>query len=315
VRRRLEASGQAAVEAALGIFLFVTILVFGIHFAEIGHISLKVQEAANAAVYDATSLKMHDVFAHDWTLYLAAPPFAEKEANARYEDFDALSQGRTTISQVFTQTTGMKIDCHAMNAADRITAIRPKRYADVSFPDGQTGVSCSAQADIVAVRLPEHFLDTSLANTRHYEPVSIRACAVGRPASNGQCRGRLALLLDDWGYSGPAEAQECALAWEGGTTCANQGFYDQASQIYLNSGIQFPGSASRLAAVVAGTSPIDEDFFFMSFRGYESTYGPFTETVQSSHGDLLWETTPYQNPYNARYDAPRWTCWLGHECK
>ncbi len=303
--------GQGMVEAALGIFVFVTVLVFGIHFAEVGHLSLKVQEAANAAVWDSTSRKMHDTFAHTWTGYRSAVTFAEFIGNRRYSDFDALAnRSTTTVTQVFTTASNMNVSCQDLNAGHRLQPLAPDPKAAAAYPSGMSGIVCSAQATLAAIRIPRNFADNSLSQFRHWRPVNIQACAVGRPVF-GSCPGKLGMMLDDWGYNGQAEAQECALAWEGGTGCDNQGYYDQVSSVYVK--VPRQGSASKLAAAAAGVSPIDEDFFYMSFRGMESPFGPFKETVQTSHGDLLWETTPYANPRNPA-NNPRTDCWLGKSC-
>jgi hypothetical protein len=313
--RQALARGQAVVEASLGIFVFVTILVFGIHFAEIGHISLKVQEAANAAIWDATSQQMHDVTAHSWNEYTTAVSFAQTQANNRYQDFDALRSGRTTITQVMTQTTNMQINCQPLGNGNPLRPAAPDALAAGAYPGGGSGISCSARAQVSAVNIPRNFLDGNLSEVRHYRPLTIPICAVGRP-NRGNCPGRVMMLLDDWGYSGQQEARECALAWEGGTTCENQGYYDQVKSAYDATPADMMGAASRLASVVAGSSPIDEDFFYMSFRGRESSEGPYTETVRSSHGDLLWETTPFNRPTNSLYDDPsRTNCWLGNPCR
>jgi hypothetical protein len=307
--------GQAVVEAALGIFVFVTLLVFGIHFAEMGQVGLKVAEAANAAMWDSTSQQMHDVTAHTWNQYQTAPAIAAATANARYTDFDALRSSGSTVTQVFTRAEQMKVDCRTLAVADGLNPADPDPLAANAYPTGDRGIVCGAQAVLSGFRIPKNFLDGNLSEVQHYRPLTLPVCAVGRP-SQGACPGKLGMLLDDWGYTGQLEARECALAWEGGSSCANQGYYDQANSVYQATPVQKAGSASRLATVIAGASPIQEDFFFMSFRGMESSLGPFTETVQSSHGDLLWETTPYQNPWNDRYDAqPHTNCWLGDLCQ
>lgn len=306
--------GQAVVEAALGIFVFVTILIFGIHFAELGAISLEVQEAANHAVWDSTSRQMHDVTAHEWNQYNSAIAFANSQAMLRYADFDALRTSGTTTTLVFTRATNVQVACRALGASDRLQPSDAHPLAQGTYPDGDHGLSCLARADLTGFRIPTNFLDGNMSNARHYRPLVIPACAVGRPV-NGNCPGRLGMLLDDWGYVGQDEARECALGWEGKDTCANQGYYDQALSVYQATPAARAGSASRLAAVVAGGSPIDEDFFFISFRGSEGRYGPYTESVQSSHGDLYWETTPFQHPRNVQYDGPRSNCWLGNPCR
>jgi len=311
-RRSLRERAQATVEAALGIFVFVTVLVFGIHFAELGHITLKIQEAVNAAMWDSTSQQMHDVTAHTWSQYTTAIMFAESETNTRYRDFDALRTSGSTTSLVFTRATDSRTACRPLSARDRLQPSNPMQYATATYPNGEIGITCEGSANFSAFRIPSTFLDGNMSRAPHLRRVSYPACAIGRPRAGG-CPGALSMLLDDWGYVGQNEARECALAWEGETTCSNQGYYDQVNAVYVATPAPYAGSATRLASLVAGSAPIDEDFFYMSFRGSESPNGPYMETVQSSHGDLLWETTPFRPP-NDRYDAPRDDCWLGNPC-
>ncbi len=311
---RPRSRGQALVEAALGIFVFVTILIFGIHFAELGHITLKVQEAVNAAMWDSTSQQMHDVTAHSWVEYQNAIRFAETKTNDRYLDFDALRSSGATTTLVFTQATDSLTRCRPLDVTDRLQPSGAMPFSTGTYPGGEMGIACEGQANVTAIRIPSTFLDGNLSRAPHLRRVTIPVCAIGRPRG-GACSGRLAMLLDEWGYVGQSEARECALAWEGGTTCANQGYYDQVQSIYTATPAPHAGAATRLASLVAGSSPIDEDFFYMSFRGGESSNGAYTETVVHSHGDLLWETTPFQAPTNNRYDAPRADCWLGNPCR
>src|SRR5207249_4993558 len=60
-RRARLVAGQAAAEAAIGMLVFVTVLMFGLHFAEVGYLTVKIQEAANGALWDTTAKKMHDI--------------------------------------------------------------------------------------------------------------------------------------------------------------------------------------------------------------------------------------------------------------
>lgn len=313
---RRAARGQAVVEAVLGTLVFVTILIFGIHFAELGALTLKVQEAANSAVWDTTSQKMHDITGHDFTDYRRAINFGEAQASSRYADFDALkSSRRTSVTQVFTHAENLQVPCRPLAGGDGLDPSGPAALAAGAYPGFEQGLACTARAELTALRIPSVFLDGSLSEARHHRSLTIPACAIGRP-DRGRCPGRLGMLLDDWGYMGQQEARECPLAWEGGAGCSNQGYYDQVASVYAATPAAKAGSASRLATVVSGGSPIDEDFFFMSFRGSESPYGKFKETVRSSHGDVIWETTPYAHPKTDRYDArPHTNCFLGIACR
>ena len=51
--------GQAVLEMSLGALLFVTVLLFGIHYAEVTFTQMKVTEAASSTMWDVTAGKMH----------------------------------------------------------------------------------------------------------------------------------------------------------------------------------------------------------------------------------------------------------------
>ncbi len=311
------ARGQSLVEMAIGTLVFVTVLLFGVHFAEVGFLSLKVQEAANTALWDTTGARMHDTFAGggpNWNLWKAGVGPAEARAQALHRDFDALGSGSKTLTQVFTRASGLRVECRPLAAGDDVKTLAPPPLAVDAFPSGASGAVCGAQAELTGVKLPRSFVDGEPFQASHFVPKQMRVCATGR-AVGAECPGALSVVLDDWGFNGQAEARECGLAHNGGTGCANQPYYHMAKSVYDRSlkGFQFPGAASNLASLVAGASPIDEDFFYMSFRGHEGPFGPFRESLVSSHGDLLWETTPWERPGN--YKNPlRTNCWLGLPC-
>ena len=80
--------GQSAVELALASLIFVTVLIFGIHFSEVGYLSLKVQEAANAALWDVTAMKMHNIFSPEWTDYQNSVSTDQTNTTTRYQKYD-----------------------------------------------------------------------------------------------------------------------------------------------------------------------------------------------------------------------------------
>jgi hypothetical protein len=57
--KRREERGQGTVELAIGLLVFVTVLIFGIHFAELSFLSLKTTEAASYAIWDSTGRRVH----------------------------------------------------------------------------------------------------------------------------------------------------------------------------------------------------------------------------------------------------------------
>jgi hypothetical protein len=59
-----------------------------------------------------------------------------------------------------------------------------------------------------------------------------------------------------------------------------------------------------------GAESVNEDQFFMSFRGEEDNY---EEDLGSTHagGQPRWETTPFEAPNVPSYNAGRRSHWLG----
>jgi hypothetical protein len=325
--------GQAVVESSLFLLVFVTVLIFAIHFAEIGYLTTKVQEAANAALWDSTSQKMHDTFANKWDLYKQAIPFAQGQSNKRYQDFNGLTsvdrqnalkvdgEGRQLqMVQVFTDAE--KIDTRCENLQNiSLYPVDPVR--DTGIPTQETGMGCTSKAVLKGYGFPQWFLqkDTGGFFKEQHKQIKYNVCAAGRNDRAGKCAGRYVIELDDWGFSGPKERQECRLPRNGNTTCANQGYYDEVKRTYdaqvTKNGDQNSTAANDLAQAIVGADPLfggnKENSFYMSFRGAESSY---QENIGPAHGDSTWETTPFsaRQEYNP-YSLPRSGCWLGLDCK
>jgi len=201
--------GQAMVEMALGLLLFVTVLIFGIHFAEVGYLTLKVQEAAASALWDTTSAKMHELPAN-FSHVDHAISKAGQHATERYEDFDGRTSrhGRPKITQVFTSAEGLSVTCEA----EKKISFKPSPSTKDVY-ENTGGMSCSARAELTPIRIPRRFVDRgqgALFDVPHYLRGAIPVCAVGRAqGGSGKCRGAYGILLDDWGLAGDAESREC----------------------------------------------------------------------------------------------------------
>jgi hypothetical protein len=306
--------GQAIVESVLGLILLTSVLLFGIYFAEIGFLSLKVQEGAYGALWEATAHRMHNTYTGKWTDQFGDPTInsAETEALNRYSSYDPEGGGGNSLTQVIARGMPINVNCRPLRgnffSAEGVT--RPPILAG-AFPDPDSGMQCSSSALLASIRLPTSFLDDGLFQEPHWEDRDIRACAAGRPVG-GTCEGRLGILLDDWGFNGQDEAQECSLNIDGVRRCTNTGYLRMASSVYQPVGAR--GAGCDFARSMVGACPLPttggldgEDQFFMSFRGREHDY---QETV-ASHGDDKWETTPYKE---AGYNPQRFRCWLGRRC-
>ena len=295
--------GQATTELALGSLVFVTVLMMGIYFAEVGHLSLEVVHAASSALFDTTAEKMHRVWdpaaqRADWSLYRVAVANAGPRATARHASFDSRAR------QVFTQAAGLQVRCDESGGVPSQAAGLP------GFPAGDSGMTCEARAELTSVRIPTRLADDAqgLFAAQHWAARRLEVCAAGRAVATGGCGGSYGLLLDDWGLAGDDEARECRIV--GG--CDNPGFFDLARRTY-GAGVNiYSGSAQALLDhVTSGARPLpmEEGKFRMSFRGSESLY---LEQLPGSHGDTLFETTAYEWP--SQYATPRSTCWLGDPC-
>lgn len=307
-----ERRGQSTTEMALGLLVFVTVLMFGIHFAEVGYLSVKVQEAAASALWDTTSAKMHNLPGNFTPLKnLIDGDRPGQLATNRYRDFD----GRTSKSgsrapvQVFTSADGLSVTCEAASGIsfsdDGATA---GVYSDVG------GMRCSSRAVLSPSRkLTKSFLDQgpgSFFEVPHYAAGVIPVCGTGR-AKGGNCDGGFGILLDDWGLAGSEEGGECPVLQ--GANCANKPYYKSTKMVYDNYNT-VTGASAALARGIVGSAPIDPGKFWMSFKGE----GSFQDRENGGDSDPNdWVTTPGANSPSTEYDSAysgRGNCWLGASC-
>ncbi|WP_342378073.1 pilus assembly protein [Myxococcus stipitatus] len=298
------ARGQALLEAAIGATLFVTIIVFGIHLAEVGFLSLKVQEAAVSALWDGTHGEMHFIPA-SYSQAGGSMRSAAANAQARYSDFKGLSSapGAGRITQVFTQGTGMQVSCGMDVGVGWAGAVltRPV-YRD------NGGTACGAQATLSAWRFPSSFLDDgsegALYKKKHLEDSisTMQVCAVGRPVG-GTCTGRFAMLVDDWGLAGERESPTCLIASQDQLfPCTNPAFHAAAWSTYTPTSLPIPLGASALAEAALYVNPLPltalamvglgmkEQTFWISAAGEETNFiqvMPLRDPIS-----LIWPTSP-----------------------
>ncbi len=329
--RRRGTRGQAAVEAGLGILVMVTVIVFGIHFAEISYLSIKVPEAAASAMWDATAYRHNRMGASiDMGPRGNAVTNARNSAQNRYGDLDGrTSKTGGTVTQAFTRTSGVTVQC-AEDAAAAPLAL----HAEVNsvLGGGMGGVACRAETTLNLINIGK-FHDSGDGNFRvdHVAQgrTDYKICSSGRAWSgsgNGNCGGEMFMLLGDWGLTDGSEAAECVL---GTGPCANSGYYEAVNELFSNHGAGSGAAGTALAAAVGLPPMIDENQFFMSFRGEESG---FMETVPGSHagdegpnypvtpgaasGYDAADTQKYQTAYQDRQSGSHseQACWLGLPC-
>ncbi len=300
---RRAASGQALVEMVLGIIVFVTVLIFGIHFAEVGALSVKVTEAQHSAVFDATGHPLHE-WPKDASPANQAVSKATEEAQKRYQDFDSRSGGGgASLTQVFTRAENFKVTCQIGEGPSYAQGITTGAYGD------NKGVNCTSTAQVSSTGIPTSFMDqgTGFFSVKHHVPITIGVCGFGR----GDCTQRkLIMLLDDWGLSrDKGESKNCLLEMDS-PGCENKPFWTMAESVYKAGGGGLGNAGSELVEGILGqSSPIDEQQFWMSASMTESE---FKQTIDSE-GLTEFTTTPHEAHYLEAYKG-RKTCWLGREC-
>lgn len=292
-------------ELALGLLVFVTILLFGIHFAEIGYLSVKVTESNASALWHATAAKMHTLpkdFSGVENLISSNRPGTV--ATGIYSDFDSRSSGGGASTQLLTRGQGLRVTCRAGGPS-----FEPVGTTEGVFKD-TGGMVCSSEATLQVLPLfPRSFMDTGQGGffkERQYQAQNLTICGVNR--AGGGCQGQFGILLDDWALATGDELQECKV--QDGAGCQNAPFYKSVEDVY-GQHVTVNGASVNLAKATVMTAPdFDPGTFYHSFR-------VFQDQVPSGEGDTTWETTPGAGSptteYNASY-GQRGNCWLGLTC-
>ncbi|WP_426751151.1 hypothetical protein [Myxococcus sp. Y35] len=291
------ARGQAMVEAVLGLLVLVTVLMFGLHFAELTHLSLKAHEAVAAATWDATAYRVErpGVDGVDaWAWYdsgrVAAPRVTET-TNERYRDWDGRQskQGNRGLTQLYTRAGELTTAC--IRNQDPRNGFRVAATANTPAYGEPGALSCITQGAVQTINIPARLLqdaDEGFFSTEHLTRDAFRLCGLGRPVAGTTCRGSLNILLGDHGLtSGEGEELECALLQDDvpGQRCQNQAFYSLAHEGWDRS-MGWTGLPERWTQDVVGSVPRGRvTGFYLSFRGEES--GTFGE----SH-ERVWQTQP-----------------------
>jgi len=262
--------GQATVELALGLLVFVTVLLFGIHFAEVGWLSLKVQEAGAFAVWEATGRRTQDLQAHSMAplnqLLTPGGGLALAVTN-RYEDFNGLSSvtGPPIIGAALVRGSSLEATC----APDPSLSFVPTTTAARVYFD-QGGMSCQVEARLDAIRIPTQFLQNDAEGffkADHVKPGPYRFCAVGGRDNQG-CRGRLSILTNDWGLAGNAAGDDQSASCRIGSVCTNTTYRDAVASMWVGGGTAGKTFAERHA----GSAPTSAMDFYFSYAGMEFNY-------------------------------------------
>ncbi len=299
-RRRRAAQGsrgQSTVELVLGLMVFVTALMFGLHFAELSHLSLKAHEALAATAWDATAYRVERPGvdgSDDWAWYDStrfAGPRAVAATNARYADWDGRQSvaGDRGPTQLYTQANELTTAC--IRNTDPRNGFRVSTTGNAPGYGEPGALSCVTQGGVSTINIPAQFLQDAndgFFSTEHLSRSAFTLCGLGRPAAGTSCRGSLNILLGDHGLTeGGGEESECAVLGDDvpGQRCANRTFYSLTHEAWDRS-MGWTGVPERWANRVTGSAPQGRvTGFYLSFRGEESgTFGESQERV--------WQTQP-----------------------
>jgi hypothetical protein len=286
--RRHRARGQATTEAALGILVISTVIVFGIHFSEVAMLSLKVQEASASALWDTTGKRMS-------ILTTATPDFGPRrtaiqeagpEATTRYADFDgrASRPGNTAPTLVFTQATPIQVTC---NEDATVAPMDLSGSTDIAgmFGQGVGGMVCWAESDFGLVPgFTRRFMQGDPFRVQHVSVTSYHVCSMAR-ANGNNCPARAGIALGDWGLTTDTEAENCDLVAPGpSASCANTGYYGMTKRVF-NATHTSPGvgngqpAGDQLSQFLWNTPrggpqiDVDENAFFMAAIGENGSNG------------------------------------------
>ncbi|MCC6332444.1 MAG: hypothetical protein IT380_00490 [Myxococcales bacterium] len=309
-RRGRQPSGQAVVELALGAVVLVTVLLVGIHLAEVAILSLKVQEAQTYAVWQTTQRRVQTREASGastlspFNATLDNTSGEEARAQQRYRDFNGLDSVNSGpgISLALTRGRGMDVDCER----DGRLHFRPSdtpQNANIYLDEG--ALHCSAEARLDAIRIPKAFMnkaDGSWFRAEQLQRDSIRVCGMGLPR-NGSCQGRvLAILTNDWGLAGD-ETGECRLRG-----CTNQKYRGMVQRMWVG---DLGARSIAFATAFSGAAPASGADFWFSYSGIESGHAEFTGGEGAGTYLTGGPAVPGGMVYQSKTDGK---CFLGRRC-
>ena len=318
--------GQGMIEMALGSLLFVTVLMLGVYLSETAYLGLKLNEAANFAVWYGTGLRVHHFdntagsqprnIYNPWRTVISV---SQDQATAHYAGFDGRSGvGGSGSKQAFSQATPISVTCSRDSRVDFAMPAMSGPDADGTFfndtearlrqiYDGtKGGMKCTASSKVASVKIPSSFMDNrGFFHRAHWNESPIHLCGAGR-ARNGQCTSEFGILLGDWALDGPQKdrANNPVLYGRNGTD--NAPYHSLVKELWDKNGGSRGRAASRFAAALGyrssnvNRSPIDESQFFTSYAGVEN------EVDYTSMG--YWQDTAGDNY------TWRGSCFLGRDC-
>ena len=312
--------GQAVVELALGLLVFTTVLLFGIHFAEMGWMGAKLHEANAAAVWDSTAYR-----SYQFGQWYDASRVAVNRANAnatRYQDWDGRASAVGSAPRL-AMTLAEPLNTRCARPVGLGYGLDP--YAPRFGEPG--GIACSSSADLTPFRIPSSFVEgarSGFSAARHVSRGRYGLCGTGA-LTFGRC-GTLSVLLGDDALNHGRDALECGLTLDSPVPCrGNTAFYavtydtwNRSMQLTAGWPGGWTGRPEAFADDIAPGLPSGRiTGFYLSFRGEESA---FYERVNNGGS---WQTNPMDAvldtgvpAYRVAYSRKRACsaggyCWLG----
>ena len=282
--------------------MFVGVLLIGIHMAEYAQLSLKVQDAQTYAIWDASGRRVQSREVDGSTNIV---PFRRTldtvtgvgaQSQIRFADFDGVSSSSngSVIIRALTEGSAVDVSCEQENSL-RFQA--SPVAAGIMREEG--GLNCVSSAKVKAINIPRRFLQND--NGGFFEHSIVRrdpipVCGMGLPV-NGNCRGSLAILTNDWGLANE-ETDECKLG------CPSSPYRGMISKMWGGGS----GAGAAFASKFAGAAPTSDGEFHFSYSGVESGMTDFV----GGEGTPTFITGGAGAGMVPRMVRPK--CFLGKDC-
>jgi hypothetical protein len=287
----MRSRGQSTVELALGSLVFVTLILFGVHFGELAVAMLKVKESAHFAAFDVAGHRTDNFdnaeIASGTTFNTFNPVPVGAAAKTRYKDLDGMSdRSGSTWTQALTRVDSFDLSCKTdQTLTFRVNFVggnwRPELNTALAWLRGryknEGGASCHAEAKVEAFRIPTGFVEggNGMFQAKHRELITIPACGAGF-AKNGSCPGDLEILTGDWAMDGTQASTSDDVPATEQLWVNNSAYKNFVEKLFeLNGGplANNPNTAAtQLMSIAGGVTPNDTEYeeethFSMSFQG------------------------------------------------
>jgi hypothetical protein len=280
--------GQAATELVLGLLVMVTVILFGIQFAEVSILAMKVQEASASALWDSTAQRHFDMTSgrpNDQRGYGGAGG----NAATRYGDFDGRQIATGQVPKlVFTTGTPIAVNCQG-EADPNVLLMLPSVAPYLQFTSAmQGGIRCRADSEFsVLPTFTRRFLQNAPFKAAHITRLVYPICSMGRGAS---CND-VPMMLGDWGFTDQGEENDCELTGPAGI-CQNPGYYNMVKDGWRTGAAPRGQPGYQLARRTFWRAPrvmpqMFETSFFMAAVG-ETHSPPFQHAFNGEHGEAAY---------------------------